>query len=210
MNKKRDNKKRVYTVILSFLAVLFLLARVPTNERLTAHAADQKSRITKQVDKYMSAIKKYDIKKVKKMLIDKDCLHCTDKKLQKHIRRINRECLKYEITSVKVRGKSATVRLHVSQYNIQTDFKFAIREIIWEYRKTWTSDIVIKKLNKYLRESYHPESEAEHFEFNVKIKMEKRGNQWMITKMDNNTLFIKDAGLSYFTEDYPKHPHKYI
>lgn len=177
---------------------------------ISAQAADQKSRITKQVDTYMSAIKKYDIKKVKKMLIDKDCLHCTDKKLQKHIRKINRECLKYEIKSIKVRGKSATVRLHVSQYNIQTDFESAIREIIWEYRKTWTSDKVIKKLNKYLRESYHPESEAEHFEFNIKIKMEKKGNQWMITKMDNNMLFIKDAGLSYFTEDFSKHPNKYI
>ena len=32
----------------------------------------------------------------------------------------------------------------------------------------------------------------------------------MITKMDNNMLFIKDAGLSYFTEDFSKHPKKYI
>ena len=174
MRIKKDGKKRILSVILCFLAVLFSLAWGTTKQKMTVHAADQKSRITKQVDKYMSEIKKYDIKKVKKMLIDKDCLYCTDKKLQKHIQRINRECLKYEITSIKVRGKSATVRLHVSQYNIQTDFEFAIREIIWEYRKTWTSDKVIKKLNKYLRENYHPESEAEHFEFNIKIKMEKK------------------------------------
>lgn len=204
------NNRIIKRILKTFLVFAMIFSFSLNSFAISAQAADQKSRIIKQVDKYMSAIKKYDIKKVKKMLIDKDCLHCTDKKLQKHIRRINRECLKYEITSIKVRGKSAIVRLHVSQYNIQTDFESAIREIIWEYRKTWTSDKVIKKLNKYLRESYHPESEAEHFKFNVKIKMEKRGNQWMITKMDNNTLFIKDAGLSYFTEDYSKHPHKYI
>lgn len=204
------NNRMLKKILKTFLVFAMIFSFSLNSFAISANAAGQKSRITKQVNTYMSAIKKYDIKKVKKMLIDKDCLHCTDKKLQKHIQRINRECLKYEITSIKVRGKSATVRLHVSQYNIQTDFESAIREIIWEYRKTWTSDKYIKKLNKYLRESYHPESEAEHFEFNIKIKMEKKGNQWMITKMDNNMLFIKDAGLSYFTEDFSKHPNKYI
>lgn len=204
------NNRMLKRILKIFLVFAMIFSFSLNSFAISAHAADQKSRITKQVNTYMSAIKKYDIKKVKKMLIDKDCLHCTDQKLQKHIRRINRECLKYEITSIKVREKSATVNLHVSQYNIQTDFQYAIREIIWEYRKSWTSDKVIKKLNKYLRENYHPDSEAEHFEFNIKIKMEKKGNQWMITKMDNNMLFIKDAGLSYFSQDFPKHPNKYI
>ncbi len=210
MRELFKSKKRKFSVIFCVLAFLICLARGSSGYRMTAHAADQTARITKQVNTYMTAIKKYDIKKIKKMLIDKECLHVTDKKMQKHIRKINRECLNYEISSVKVRGKSATVRLHITQYNIQTDFECALREILLEYSKSWSEDKVIKKLNKYLRENYHPEEASEYFEYNAKIRLTKKGNRWMINKMDKNTVLFKDASLAYFLEDYGKHPNKYL
>lgn len=205
---KRKNQK--LTVILCILAVFICLAWGSSMQKVTAHAADQTVKVTKQVNAYMTAIRKYDIKKIRKMLIDKDCLHVTDKKMQKHIRRINRECLNYEIRSVKVRGKSATVSLHVSQYSIQTDFECALRELLPEYKESWTGDKMFKKLNKYLQNNYHPEADDEYFEYNAKIRLTRKGNRWMINKMDKNTVLFKDASLAYFLEDFSNHPNKYL
>lgn len=202
--------KKLKRILNLFLVIAVILSFSFNSFAISAHAANQTVKVTKQVNSYMSAIKRYDIKKIKKMLIDNDCLHVTDKKMQKHIRRINRECLNYEIRSVKVRGKTATVSLYVTQYNIQSDFEYAIRETIWEYDKTWTSDKISKKINKYLRENYHPEDDAEYFEYNAKIRLAKKGNRWMICKMDKNTVLFKDASLAYFLEDFSKNPYKYI
>lgn len=210
MREIYKGRNQKFSAIICIIAFLICLAWGSSKQGLTVHAADQNARVTKQINTYMTAIKKYDIKKIKKMLIDKDCLHVTDKKMQKHIRRINRECLNYEISSVKVRGKSATVRLHVTQYNIQTDFECALREIILEYSKSWSGDKVIKKLNKYLRDYYHPEEDSEYFEYNAKIRLTKKGNRWMINKMDKNTVLFKDASLAYFVEDFGNHPNKYL
>ena len=210
MRELFKGKNRKLSGIFCVLAFLVFLAGGSSRYGLTAHAADQTARVTKQVNAYMTAIKRYDIKKIKKMLIDDDCLHVTDKKMQKHIRRINRECLNYEIRSVKIRGKSATVSLHVSQYNIQTDFECALREILLEYKKSWPKEKIIKKLNKYLRDNYHPEDDDEFFDYNVRIKLTRKGNRWMINKMDKNTVLFKDASLAYFVEDFGNHPNKYL
>lgn len=210
MSKKRDHKKRVYTVILSFLAVLFLLARVPTNERLTAHAADQKSKITKQVNTYMSAVRRYDIKKLKSMQIDKDIFHIRNKHIEKYIRKINRDCLSYEIKRIKVRGSSATVYLHARQHTSQCDFEYAMKQVLWEYDKSWSSAKFGKELYEYLIWAYDPEDEVMMYDDNIKISMTKKGNKWMINKMNKDMLFLKDGGLIYFMEDFTKHPLKYL
>ena len=210
MSKKRDHKKRVYTVILSFLTVLFLLARAPTNERLTAHAADQKSKITKQVNTYMSAIKKYNIPKLKKSLINKDVFHITDKRLQKYIRKASSDCLRYEIARIRVKGKTATVYLHVNYYSSQTDFENAMHYVLQDYDKSWSQKKFIKELYSWLVWAYDPTDESMLNEGTVKIQLEKRGNKWMISKMDKKMLFIKDSGLTYFMDDFAKHPKKYI
>ena len=210
MSKKRDHKKRVYTVILSFLAVLFLLARVPTNERLTAHAAGQKSRITKQVNTYMSALKRYDIKKIRSMQVNKDVYHITDKRLQKYIRKANKENLSYEIKRIKTKGSSATVYMHVRFYSSQGDFENAIKKILWDYKRSWSGAKFGKELYEWLSWAYDPEDEAMIFEQNIKVSMTKKGNKWMINKMNDDLFFIKDAGLTYFMDDFVKHPKKYI
>lgn len=210
MSKKRDHKKRVYTVILSFLTVLFLLARAPTNERLTAHAADQKSKITKQVNTYMSAIKKYNIPKIKKSLINKDVFHITDKRLQKYIRKASSDCLRYEITRIRVKGKTATAYLHVNYYSSKTDFENAMHYVLQDYDKSWSKKKFSKELYSWLVWAYDPTDESMLNEGTVKIQLEKRGNKWMISKMDKKMLFIKDSGLTYFMDDFAKHHKKYI
>lgn len=201
------NSKKILKTILIFAMILYF---VSNSSVISAHAADQTARVTKQVNTYMTAIKKYDINKIKKMLIDKDVLHVTDKTAQKHIRKINRECLNYEIRSVKVRGKSASVKIHVRQYNGRQDFEWALRDIFLSYHKLSSGNQVIKKLNKGLRDYYHPEDEDAYLQYNINIKLTKKGNQWMINRMDKKTVQFKDARLAYFFEDFAKHPNRYL
>lgn len=202
--------KNIKRILKTILIVAVILNFILNSFVISAHAADQTSRATKQVTAYMTAIRKYDIKKIKKMLIDKDMLYVTDKIAQRHIRRINRECLKYEISSVKIRGKSATVSIHVSQYNAKQDFELALRDVFMGYNQKWSGDKVIKKLNKGLRDYYHPEDADEYSQYNVKLKLTKKGNQWMINKMDKKTSQFKDAKLAHFFEDFSNDPDKYI
>lgn len=201
------NSKKILKTILIFAMILYF---VSNSFVISAHAADQTARVTKQVNTYMTAIKKYDINKIKKMLIDKDVLHVTDKTAQKHIRKINRECLNYEIRSVKVRGKSASVKIHVRQYNGRQDFEWALRDIFLSYHKLSSGNQVIKKLNKGLHDYYHPEDEDAYLQYNINIKLTKKGNQWMINRMDKKTVQFKDARLAYFFEDFAKHPNRYL
>lgn len=201
------NSKKILKTILIFTMILYF---VSNSFVISAHAADQTARVTKQVNTYMTAIKKYDINKIKKMLIDKDVLHVTDKTAQKHIRKINRECLNYEIRSVKVRGRSASVKIHVRQYNGRQDFEWALRDIFLSYHKLSSGNQVIKKLNKGLRDYYHPEDEDAYLQYNINIKLTKKGNQWMINRMDKKTVQFKDARLAYFFEDFAKHPNRYL
>lgn len=201
------NSKKILKTILIFAMILYF---VSNSFVISAHAADQTARVTKQVNTYMTAIKKYDIPKIKKMLIDKDVLHVTDKTAQKHIRKINRECLNYEIRSVKVRGRTASVKIHVRQYNGRQDFEWALRDIFLSYHKLSSGNQVIRKLNKGLRDYYRPEDEDAYLQYNINIKLTKKGNQWMINRMDKKTVQFKDARLAYFFEDFAKHPNRYL
>lgn len=210
MRIKKDGKKRILSVILCFLAVLFSLAWGTTKQKMTVHAADQKSRITKQVNAYMSALKRYDIKKIRSMQIDKDVYHIKDKNLKKYIRKANKENLSYEIKRIKTKGSSATVYMHVRFYSSQGDFENAIKKILWEYNKSWSGAKFGKELYEWLSWAYDPEDEAMIFEQNIKVSMTKKGNKWMINKMNDDLFFIKDAGLTYFMDDFAKHPKKYI
>ena len=195
--------------ILNFFLVVIVIFSFLINSQ-TAHAADQKSRIKKQVNSYMSALKRYDIEKIRSMQIDKDVYHIKDKKLQKYIRKANRENLSYEIKRIKTKGSSATVYMHVRFYSSQCDFENAIKKVVLDYKKSWSGAKFGKELYSWLCWSYDPEDEAMIFNINIKIPMTKKGNKWMINKMNNNLFFIKDAGLTYFMDDFAKHPKKYF
>lgn len=210
MKIKKDGKKRILSVILCFLAVLFSLAWGTTKQKMTVHTADQKSKITKQVNTYMSALKRYDIKKIRAMQVNKDVYHITDKRLQKYIRKANKENLSYEIKRIKTKGSSATVYMHVRFYSSQGDFENAIEKIVWDYKRSWSGAKFGKELYEWLSWAYDPEDETMIFEQNIKVSMTKKGNKWMINKMNDDLFFIKDAGLTYFMDDFAKHPKKYI
>ena len=195
---------KLLSIIMVFALMVCLLPHP------TAQAANDKKKIEKSVNSYMSAIKKYNINKVKKSLINKDVLHTTDRKLQKYIRKASSDCLRYEITRIRVKGKTATAYLHVNYYSSQTDFENAMHYVLQDYDKSWSQKKFIKELYSWLVWAYDPTDESMLNEGTVKIQLEKRGNKWMISKMDKKMSFIKDSGLSYFMEDFTKHPLKYV
>lgn len=195
---------KLLSIIMVFALMVCLLPHP------VAQAANDKTKIEKSVNSYMSAIKKYNINKVKKSLIDKDVLHTTDRKLQKYIRKASSDCLRYEITRIRVKGKTATAYLHVNYYSSQTDFENAMHYVLQDYDKSWSKKKFSKELYSWLVWAYDPTDESMLNEGTVKIQLEKRGNIWMISKMDKKMSFIKDSGLSYFMEDFTKHPLKYV
>ena len=195
---------KLLSIIMVFALMVCLLPHP------VAQAANDKTKIKKSVNSYMSAIKKYNINKVKKSLINKDVLHTTDRKLQKYIRKASSDCLRYEITRIRVKGKTATAYLHVNYYSSQTDFENAMHYVLQDYDKSWSQKKFIKELYSWLVWAYDPTDESMLNEGTVKIQLEKRGNKWMISKMDKKMSFIKDSGLSYFMEDFTKHPLKYV
>lgn len=195
---------KLLSIIMVFALMVCLLPHP------VAQAANDKTKIEKSVNSYMSAIKKYNINKVKKSLISKDVLHTTDRKLQKYIRKASSDCLRYEITRIRVKRKTATAYLHVNYYSSQTDFENAMHYVLQDYDKSWSKKKFSKELYSWLVWAYDPTDESMLNEGTVKIQLEKRGNKWMISKMDKKMSFIKDSGLSYFMEDFTKHPLKYV
>ena len=204
------HKSRKLSAIICIFAFLIILTRGTTQTRMTVHAADQTAKVTKQVNAYMAAIRKYDIKKMKKVQIDKDVYHITDKRIQKYIRRINREQLSYEIKRVKIKGESATVYIHVRQYNSYEDVYNALHYTLREYKKSWNSKKFYKSLYENLIWAYETNDEPDYNDQNIKIKLVKQGNKWMIPKLTKNMFIIKDAGLTYFLDDFSKHPRDYL
>ena len=204
------NNRMLKRILKTFLVFAMIFSFSLNSFAISAHAADQKSRIAKQVNTYMSAVRRYDIKKLKSMQIDKDIFHIRDKYIEKYIRKINRDCLSYEIKRIKVRGSSATVYLHARQHTSQCDFENAMKQVLWEYDKSWSSAKFGKELYEYLIWAYDPEDEVMMYDINIKISMTKKGNKWMINKMNKDMLFLKDGGLIYFMEDFTKHPKKYL
>ena len=86
----------------------------------------------------------------------------------------------------------------------------AIEKILWDYKRSWSGAKFGKELYEWLSWAYDPEDEAMIFEQNIKVSMTKKGNKWMINEMNDDLFFIKDAGLTYFIDDFAKHPQKYI
>lgn len=210
MRELYEKGNRKLSAIFCIFAFLLCLAWGSSYHGLTVHAADQTARVKKQVNIYMTAIRKYDINKIKKMQIDKDVFHITYKKIQKHIRMVNKNNLTYEIKRVKLRGQSATVYMHVRQYDCHGDVINALHYTLMDYEKSWSSQKIRKTLYEYLDWAYETNIYPEYFEQDIKLNLVKRGNKWMIPKMSKKMFILKDAGLTDYLDDFTKHPKNYL
>lgn len=198
-----------------FLFVALILFVCPVQVR-AASKKDVKL-ITKQVNSYMAAVKKYDIKKIKKDNNNIPVYHCTDKKIQKHLRKINQKHLSYSIKKIKVKGDTATAVIRITRYGLYDDTRQAMRKIVMEYnKKTWSDKRTLKALYNYLVEVYEDNlyyySEPDDFNtqcmftHNTKIPLKKINGKWKIAKVTKAMVWDLDGGLTEFIDDCNKNP----
>lgn len=173
--------------------------------------------ITKQVNSYMAAVKKYDIKKIKKDNNNIPVYHCTDKKIQKHLRKINQKHLSYSIKKIKVKGDTATAVIRITRYGLYDDTRQAMHKIVMEYnKKTWSDKRTLKALYNYLVEVYEDNlyyySKLEDFNthcmftYNTKIPLKKINGKWKIAKVTKAMVWDLDGGFTEFIDDCTKNP----
>lgn len=197
-----------------FLFVALILFVCPVQVR-AANKKDVKL-ITKQVNSYMAAVKKYDIKRIKKDNNNIPVYHCTDKKIQKYLRKINQKHLSYSIKKIKVKGDTATAVIRITRYGLYDDTRQAMRKIVMEYdKKTWSDKRTLKSLYNYLVEVYEDNlyySEPEDFNIqcmfthNTKIPLKKINGKWKIAKVTKAMVWDLDGGFAEFIDDCNKNP----
>lgn len=198
-----------------FLFVALILFVCPVQVR-AASKKDVKL-ITKQVNSYMAAVKKYDIKKIKKDNNNIPVYHCTDNKIQKHLRKINQKHLSYSIKKIKVKGDTATAVIRITRYGLYDDTRQAMHKIVMEYnKKTWSDKRTLKALYNYLVEVYEDNlyyySEPEDFNtqcmftHNTKIPLKKINGKWKIAKVTKAMVWDLDGGLTEFIDGCNKNP----
>lgn len=196
-----------------FVAILLFISPI----RVQAASQKDVKQITKHVKSYMAAVKKYDIKKIKKDNNNIPVYHCTDKKIQKHLRKINQKHLSYSIKKIKVKGDTATAVIRITRYSLYDDTRQAMRKIVKEYdKKTWSDKRTLKALYNYLMEVYEDNlyyySEPEDFNtqcmftYNTKIPLKKINGKWKIAKVTKAMIWDLDGGLTEFIDDCNKNP----
>lgn len=208
-NALKLNKSRLFLAKTLFLWILaFSICCLLPHP--IAQASNNDKKVLKTVNSYMSAVKRYDIEKIRKMQIDKDIFHITDKSYQKYIKKANRECLKYEIVKSKIKSKTAIVYVRIQYYDAKSDFKDSVRNLMKYYDKSWKSDRVPRELLSYLKAVYDPEYEGVLRTKTIKIQLAKSGSQWQVKKMNSKLLYAKDCGLTLLMDDFIKNPLKYL
>lgn len=196
-----------------FVAILLFISPI----RVQAASQKDVKQITKHVKSYMAAVKKYDIKKIKKDNNNIPVYHCTDKKIQKHLRKINQKHLSYSIKKIKVKGDTATAVIRITRYSLYDDTRQAMRKIVKEYdKKTWSDKRTLKALYNYLMEVYEDNlyyySEPEDFNIqcmfthNTKIPLKKINGKWKIAKVTKAMVWDLDGGFTEFIDDCNKNP----
>ena len=173
--------------------------------------------ITKQVDSYMSAVKKYDIKKIKKDNNNIPVYHWTDKKIQKHIRAVNKKYLTYSIKKISVKGDSATAYLRVSNYSLYEESRTAMYRLVFNYHKKWGSKKTVKTYFNFMIEEYNDNIDyyadkpdelkiQRIFEHDTRIPLKKVSGKWKISKITKAMVWDLDGGSSEFIDDFEKDP----
>ena len=200
-----------------YLFLIVALAMFICPMQVQASSQKDVKQITKHIKSYMTAVKKYDIKKIKKDNNNIPVYHCTDKKIQKHLRKINQKHLSYSIKKIKVKGDTATAVIRITRYSLYDDTRQAMRKIVMKYdKKTWSDKRTMKALYNYLVEVYEDNlyyfSEPEDFNtqcmstYNTKIPLKKINGKWKIAKVTKAMVWDLDGGLTEFIDDCNKNP----
>lgn len=204
--------RKIITRIVTLITLFVVLI---TSLSIPAHASS-KSTITKQIDGFLNATKRYNHKKMQKYLIDKNIPYIKDKKYQKHIKKLNRNHLNYEIKSIKVKQNTAIAKLHISFYSAYEDGRTAVKSVAHDYQKSWSNQRVWNELRDSIISEYYYASQLDDndfkttyiFDLNLKIRLKKQGKTWKIVGIPRNKAYFIDSALYDFLNDFSRDPLK--
>lgn len=149
---KLEFPQKIITKVITLITIFAVLI---TCFAIPVHAASDKTVVEKQILKFMTAAKHYNHNKMQKYLIDKTIPYIKDKKYQKHIKKLNRNHLNYEIKSIKVKQNTATAKLHISFYSAYEDGRTAALSVAQDYHKSWSNQRVWNELRDTIISEYY-------------------------------------------------------
>lgn len=208
MNKNRFR----LTLFLSIIILLFSLFPAPA---YAAQTKDQKA-IVKTLEKYNEAVKKYDLKKIRNTLDNKNIKYWIGYPImQKHIRTLNSKYYAMDIISIKVKGNTAVATTKVTFYNAYDDSTSAMKSTLYDYERSWSSKKTLTSFSKHLKSKYSENlklytDESRDFKTRfifstkTKIPLVKVNGKWKIQKVTKTMQSEMDAATWEFIEDYLK------
>ena len=229
--------RTIKRVLLLFLSVIILSA-VP----LTVSAASSESKIKAQTTKYLNGIREYkpgSIERAFNSNAKKSFYKADNKHIEKVIRKIQKQCFKYEIRDINISGKNATVIVYVEYYDAYDNYIGAYKDLLKFLRgkKNYTLDASYKKWASYIWElydddrfNYFPDEDDLNLdeddtaagvdpfdEWNdclirttVKIPLVKEGSTWKISKNTKQMQYMTDCRMSAAAVYIKKHSKEFL
>ena len=169
-------------------------------------------------DKYTAAVKKEvkayfkDIKAYKPAKIDKHFKtplknkYIGNPKVQKLIRKMHKHT-KYEITSISIKGNTATVKVDVAFYDAMDATKYAYREYLNDCLKTneYHPENVLKYMKDYYESDYIVLTDT-----TFKIPLVKVKGKWKIKKLTSYMYDVLDCGVLKTIDYCGDHPFEVL
>lgn len=204
-------------VLKKYLFLIVALALFICPMQVQASKKKDVTQITKHIKSYMTAVKKYDIQRIKKENNNISVYHWTYKPMQKHIQKLNKKYMSYSIKKITVKGNTAVVTLKVTSYGLYDDSRRAMYDLVWKMNKKWSGDKVVKTYINLIKEKYKenledyaddPDGFNTQFIFtsNTRIPLKKVNGKWAISKMTKDMIMDLDCGSSQFIKDFEKDP----
>ncbi|MCD8019522.1 MAG: hypothetical protein LUF92_08035 [Clostridiales bacterium] len=195
-------KKHLWIFILLFAVLLF----VPST---TLEAASDKAQVKKTVNTFFKAAKKYDTSKMKACFVNpnKTELFVTKKYTVKFIKQMNKK-LKYEIKSVKVSGKTVTVKVWCKyQYAYYVYQKAFDKVVDYMIDHPNASNATVDKYVYQQISKYYKKMHKTKFSETITIKLKKTNGKWKIAKWTDDISNVvhasyKEAYDNYFEDVY--------
>lgn len=179
-------KKRIISILIAIICI-FNIFSIPVR-------ADSKKKIIKPVVIYMKAAKSYNPDKMKTCFIKKPT-YAYAKYYRNLFKKNNKKYLSYEIVEVRLKKKTATVKIKVTQPDYYVAFTHAYYDYLNWYEdyyymnnKTPLDSLAGNRLNRYVKRSIKKYG-LEQKKRTVKFILQKTSRGWKTKKANNR---IKD------------------
>ena len=204
--------KKIFQSI-SLLLILALLCSTPVYAKTS-----DKGKIEKVTTAYFKAVKNYNKNGIKNTLDNKKFDYWNGfPKMQKHIRKLHKDNLQYDIKKIKVKGNTATVTVKVSFYSAYDDSKEAFKEVLKVYHKNMPPQKMIPIFSSEMKRIYQenqyyfePDEYKDQFIFvnTTKIPLIKKGGTWRIAYVTPRMQYQMDCVTTKFWNDLAENPLK--